>query len=89
VKETFPVRFTVCKYFEILSLDSVFCNYGKAKKDKFPNTLTNCLGEMEEMFSAKEFIEKALEEIRKSVGESRVISACSGGVDSSNSLSGS
>ena len=34
------------------------------------------------MFSAKEFIEKALEEIRKSVGESRVISACSGGVDS-------
>jgi GMP synthase (glutamine-hydrolysing) len=34
------------------------------------------------MFSAKEFIENSLIEIRKTVGESRVISACSGGVDS-------
>jgi GMP synthase (glutamine-hydrolysing) len=34
------------------------------------------------MFNAKEFIENSLKEIRKTVGESRVISACSGGVDS-------
>jgi GMP synthase (glutamine-hydrolysing) len=34
------------------------------------------------MFNAKEFIETSLTEIRKTVGESRVISACSGGVDS-------
>ena len=35
-----------------------------------------------EMFSAARFIQNALIEIRKIVGESRVISACSGGVDS-------
>ena len=34
------------------------------------------------MFNAKELIENSLKEIRKTVGESRVISACSGGVDS-------
>jgi GMP synthase (glutamine-hydrolysing) len=34
------------------------------------------------MFDAKAFIENSLEEIRKTVGENRVISACSGGVDS-------
>ena len=34
------------------------------------------------VFDAKEFIEKAVEEIRKTVGENKVISACSGGVDS-------
>ena len=34
------------------------------------------------MFKAKEFIENSLKEIRETVGESRVISACSGGVDS-------
>src|SRR4030043_1368553 len=34
------------------------------------------------MFNAKEFIENSLKEIRKTVGENRVISACSGGVDS-------
>ncbi len=34
------------------------------------------------MFNAKEFIENSLKEIRKTVGETRVISACSGGVDS-------
>jgi len=34
------------------------------------------------MFNAKEFIENALKEIKKTVGETRVISACSGGVDS-------
>jgi len=34
------------------------------------------------MFNAKGFIENSLKEIRKTVGESRVISACSGGVDS-------
>jgi GMP synthase (glutamine-hydrolysing) len=34
------------------------------------------------MFNAKEFIENSLKEIKKTVGESRVISACSGGVDS-------
>jgi GMP synthase (glutamine-hydrolysing) len=34
------------------------------------------------VFNAKEFIENALKEIRTIVGESRVISACSGGVDS-------
>ena len=39
---------------------------------------------LEEMglFDASEFIESALKEIRMIVGESRVISACSGGVDS-------
>ena len=39
-------------------------------------------GEMREMFSAKEFIENSITEIRNIVGENRVISACSGGVDS-------
>jgi GMP synthase (glutamine-hydrolysing) len=34
------------------------------------------------LFDAKEFIEKSIEEIRKTVGENKVISACSGGVDS-------
>jgi len=34
------------------------------------------------LFDAERFIENSLEEIRKTVGESRVISACSGGVDS-------
>ena len=34
------------------------------------------------MFDPKEFIENSLKEIRKAVGDSRVISACSGGVDS-------
>ena len=34
------------------------------------------------MFNAKEFIENSLKEIKKTVGENRVISACSGGVDS-------
>ncbi len=34
------------------------------------------------MFEAKNFIENSLKEIRQNVGESRVISACSGGVDS-------
>jgi GMP synthase (glutamine-hydrolysing) len=34
------------------------------------------------MFDAKEFIENSLKDIRKIVGEHRVISACSGGVDS-------
>ena len=34
------------------------------------------------MFNASEFIEVSLKKIRKTVGESRVISACSGGVDS-------
>jgi GMP synthase (glutamine-hydrolysing) len=34
------------------------------------------------MFDPEKFIENSLKEIRKAVGESRVISACSGGVDS-------
>ena len=34
------------------------------------------------MFNAKEFIQNSLKEIADSVGDSRVISACSGGVDS-------
>jgi len=34
------------------------------------------------MFDAKEFIEKSIEIIRKTVGDNKVISACSGGVDS-------
>lgn len=34
------------------------------------------------MFDAKAFIESSLKEIREAVGDSRVISACSGGVDS-------
>ena len=34
------------------------------------------------MFDAKKFVENSLKDIRKIVGESRVISACSGGVDS-------
>ncbi len=34
------------------------------------------------MFDPKAFIKSSIEEIRKTVGESRVISACSGGVDS-------
>lgn len=35
------------------------------------------------MFNAKEFIESSLKEIKTAVGDSKVISACSGGVDSS------
>ena len=38
--------------------------------------------EVKEVFKVKKFIENALEEIRKTVGEKKVISACSGGVDS-------
>jgi GMP synthase (glutamine-hydrolysing) len=34
------------------------------------------------MFNPKNFIEDAIEEIRSTVGENRVVSACSGGVDS-------
>ena len=34
------------------------------------------------MFDSKEFIEKSLKEIKKKVGDNKVISACSGGVDS-------
>ncbi|HUT16719.1 MAG TPA: glutamine-hydrolyzing GMP synthase [Acidobacteriota bacterium] len=34
------------------------------------------------MFDAKKFVENSLKDIQKIVGESRVISACSGGVDS-------
>ena len=34
------------------------------------------------MFNTKEFIETSLKEIKQTVGDSRVISACSGGVDS-------
>jgi len=34
------------------------------------------------VFDAKKFVENSLKDIRKIVGESRVISACSGGVDS-------
>jgi GMP synthase (glutamine-hydrolysing) len=34
------------------------------------------------VFDAKEFVENSLEEIRKIVGDHKVISACSGGVDS-------
>jgi GMP synthase (glutamine-hydrolysing) len=34
------------------------------------------------MFNAKEFIENSVKEIKETVGDSRVISACSGGVDS-------
>lgn len=34
------------------------------------------------MFDAKAFIENSIKEIREAVGDSRVISACSGGVDS-------
>jgi GMP synthase (glutamine-hydrolysing) len=34
------------------------------------------------MFEAKKFIENSLKEIKQTVGKSRVISACSGGVDS-------
>ena len=34
------------------------------------------------MFDTKTFIEQAIKEIRSIVGEKRVISACSGGVDS-------
>lgn len=34
------------------------------------------------MFDAKQFIESSLKEIKSAVGDSRVISACSGGVDS-------
>jgi GMP synthase (glutamine-hydrolysing) len=34
------------------------------------------------MVNAKEFIDNAIREIRSTVGENKVISACSGGVDS-------
>ena len=34
------------------------------------------------MFDAKKFVENSLQDIQKTVGEHKVISACSGGVDS-------
>ncbi len=57
---------------------------GKAKKGKNENRTVVKSSAMEEMevFNAKEFIENSLEEIKKTVGTNRVISACSGGVDS-------
>jgi GMP synthase (glutamine-hydrolysing) len=54
---------------------------GKAKKERSQNK-SEILGETGRMFNAKEFIENSLKEIKKTVGETRVISACSGGVDS-------
>jgi GMP synthase (glutamine-hydrolysing) len=44
--------------------------------------LVNSFGGRRRMLNAAEFIENALKEIRKVVGKSKVISACSGGVDS-------
>ena len=40
------------------------------------------LGKVKELFDPKEFIENAIEEIKKAVDGKKVISACSGGVDS-------
>ena len=44
--------------------------------------LDSCKRELVEIFDAKLFIKKSLEEIKESVGDRNVISACSGGVDS-------
>jgi len=46
------------------------------------NKLDLCKRELVEIFDAKLFIQKSLEEIKESVGDRNVISACSGGVDS-------
>lgn len=68
----------------VIAVQSENCSDGKAKKGKNENRTLVKSSAMEEMevFNAKEFIENSLEEIRKTVGASRVISACSGGVDS-------
>jgi len=46
------------------------------------NKFDLCKRELVEIFDAKLFIKKSLEEIKESVGDRNVISACSGGVDS-------
>jgi GMP synthase (glutamine-hydrolysing) len=51
----------------------------KLKKQQQP---ISTLKETKKVFDAKAFIESSLKEIREAVGDSRVISACSGGVDS-------
>jgi GMP synthase (glutamine-hydrolysing) len=53
--------------------------YGKAKKGKRGKIGSGRNGKM---FNAKEFVDNCLKEIKLTVGENRVISACSGGVDS-------
>jgi GMP synthase (glutamine-hydrolysing) len=59
-------------------------NDGKAKKGKRQDrtTVKSSTLEDDKVFNPKEFIENSLKEISKIVGGSRVISACSGGVDS-------
>jgi len=54
---------------------------GKAKKESELRLATDGL-EGKGVFDAKKFVENSLKDIRKIVGEHRVISACSGGVDS-------
>jgi GMP synthase (glutamine-hydrolysing) len=53
---------------------------GKAKKGKAKISTLRFGGKV--MFDAKKFVENCLKDIRKTVGEHKVISACSGGVDS-------
>jgi len=57
--------------------------WGRTKKLKADTA--KYINEMKEgirMFNAAEFVESSINEIQKIVGKSRVISACSGGVDS-------
>ncbi|MBM4401140.1 MAG: hypothetical protein FJ045_04230, partial [Crenarchaeota archaeon] len=44
--------------------------------------LTRRDAEEKSVFGAKKFVENSMKDIRKIVGDRRVISACSGGVDS-------
>jgi GMP synthase (glutamine-hydrolysing) len=53
--------------------------YDKAKKQKQINIIM--IGG-KKLFGAKNFVENSIKDIRKTIGDSKVISACSGGVDS-------
>ena len=51
----------------------------KLKSEKQINILQL---EEKKLFDAKKFVENSIKDIRKTIGDSKVISACSGGVDS-------
>ena len=51
----------------------------KLKSEKQINILQL---EEKKLFDAKKFVEKSIKDIRKTIGDSKLISACSGGVDS-------
>jgi GMP synthase (glutamine-hydrolysing) len=67
---------SICRIIESLVFNVT------AKLKRLVNHIRISLGDKKNMFNTKEFIETSLTEIRKTLGQGRVISACSGGVDS-------